>query len=169
MRNLRRRIAELEKASSASRPRLPAILDATFMRLGFGNVEPLISAYGADRVGRPLTEREALAKEAFAEAVARECQSAGLQSTPGFEPTAYIPKAISIGLALRFTVEELRLAQSAMRASAGGYAPTESELAALQAGNAEQQRLWQLAGIGSVEEYKAFCSQAKSSEGGDLC
>jgi hypothetical protein len=169
VRNLHRRIAALEKASSALYHGLQAIAEAALGFLGSEDLELLISAYGADRAGRRLTEREAVARRAFTRVLARECQSAGLQAIRGFERTAYIRQAIIMGLAKCFSTEELQLARRALTASAEGDAPTESELAALHACSAEQQRLRQLAGFCSIGEFNEFCSRVEYSESGDLC
>jgi hypothetical protein len=150
MRNLRRRIEGLEKSNAGKQHCLQAIAEAALEWLQPDLLEPFISAYGADRVGRRLTEREAVARRAFTGALERECQSAGLQSIQGCMRTAYIRRAIVMGLARRVSPEALKLAESALHASMTGDPPTEAESAALRACQAEHQRLFQLAGFGSV-------------------
>jgi hypothetical protein len=169
MRNLRRRIEALEKSRSVSHHGLQAIADRAVKGLRPDVLEPLISACGGDRAGRRLTEREAAAKRAYTEALERECQSAGFQSIRGFGRTAYIRQAVIIGLANRFSPEELQLASSALHASLRADAPKEQESAALQAWTSEHKRLCHLAGFGSVGEFDAFYAREELSEGGNQC
>jgi hypothetical protein len=150
MGNLRRRIEALEKSNAGKQHRPQAIAEATLEWLQPDLLEPFISASGADRVGRPLTEREAVARRAFTGALERECQSAGLQSIQGSMQTAYIHPAILMGLARRVSPEALKVAESALHASMTGDPPTEAQSAALRACQAEHKRLCQLARFGSV-------------------
>ena len=169
MRNLLRRIVALEKAGCATQHSLQAVAEAALVWLGSDDLELLISAYAADRVDRPLTEREAAAKHAFAGALTQQCQWAGLQAIRGFDPMACIRQAIIVGVARRFSQEVLQLASKALSASARGDASNQSELAALQAVNAEHQRLCQLAGLVSAEEFQAFARERSTPKVGDSC
>jgi hypothetical protein len=172
MRNLRRRIEALEKSSAGRRDVRPAIVVEAMEWLQADDVESLMAAYGADRVGRPLTEREAAARQDYATALERECRGAGLHSTTGFEPTAdssraMIGQAIVRVLAHRLTPEEIRLGISGVRAAQKGDAPTEQETAAQQAYLSQMERVCQLTGFKSLEELRAFQCGAELSEGGE--
>jgi hypothetical protein len=164
MRNLRRRIEAIEKWRSARQNGPQAAAVQAVERLRPDVLEPLISAYGADRIGRPLTEREAEARRAFAETLKRECPWAGMQWVQACGDTAYIHRAIFVWLAAHFPPEELELASNGFYAALSGDAPKEAESAAMQACTAQHERLCQLAGFGSGEEFRAFSSQGGSQE-----
>jgi hypothetical protein len=150
MQNLCRRIEALEKVGCAKRDVHQQIAEKAMSWLWPDDAEQLIRAYGADRVGRPLTERESQAKKKYAEAVERECRWARLRSTPGLDLTRYIGHAFVCVLAFRLSSEELGLCLSGVRAPQEGRTPTEQESAAIQTHNSELERLRLLAGIGSA-------------------
>lgn len=169
MRNLRRRIEALENSSSGQRDALRNIGARAMGRLWPNQVELLVAAFGADRVGRPLTEPEASARRAYTEALERECRWAGLPATMGSGLTVDFHQATIRMLAYRLSGEELQLCLSGFNAAQEGRAPNERESAAIQAQKSVMERLSLLAGFGSVAEFEAFRSQTEFSVEGDPC
>ncbi len=169
MPNLRRRIEALEKSTSAKCDVLHAMAHRALQWLWPEDVELLISAYGADRVGRKLTERESAARRAYASALARECQGAGLAWSGGLDCTpniATIQHAILMVLAHRISREDL---ESARLAAQQGRPPTERELAAAHACGSLLQRLCRQAGFGSRAEFESFRTRPERRQGGRPC
>src|SRR5258708_10705044 len=80
MRNLRRRIEMLEKSRCMKRDVHKGLAQKAMSWLWPVDAEHLIKAYGAGRMGRPLTEREVAARRTFTEALERECRWAGTHS-----------------------------------------------------------------------------------------
>jgi hypothetical protein len=116
MRNLRRRIETLEKSRSGQRDALRTVAEKALSGLWPNDLECLIAAYGADRVGRPLTECEAAAKRAYTEALERERRWAGLSSTTGSVLILDLRHAFINVLAFRLSGEVLELCDSGTRA-----------------------------------------------------
>lgn len=153
MRNFRRRIEALEKSSSWQRD---ALRDIGQSAMGWPDqVELLVAAFGADRVGRPLTELEVSARRAYAEALERECRWAGLPATAGSGLTFDLHHATIRLLAHRLLPEGLQLCLSGATAAQEGRAPSEREAAAIQAYHSEMERLSQLAGFDSLAEFNS--------------
>jgi hypothetical protein len=155
MRNFRRRIEALEKSSSGQRDALRDIGKSAMERLWPNQVELLVAAFGADRVGRPLTEPEVSARRAYAEALERECRWAGLPATTGPGLTFDLHHALILVLAHRSSPEELQLCRSGLNAAQEGREPNERESAAIQAGNSELKRFRLLAGFDSLVEFNS--------------
>lgn len=80
MQNFRRRIERLEKSRRIKRDVHQGLAQKAMSWLWPVDAEHLIGAYGAGRVGRPFTEREAAARRTFTEALERECRWAGTHS-----------------------------------------------------------------------------------------
>ena len=156
MPNLRRRIEALEKSRSEQREALRTISEKALHWLLPHDVECLISAYGASRVGRPITECELAATRAYAEALERQCRWAGLPSTL---ESSGLPLDLyhAFVSAFRLCKEETELCLSGLSAAQQGGVPNESESAAIQALNSEMERVSRLAGFGSLAECEAFC------------
>jgi hypothetical protein len=133
------------------------------------DVELLIAAYGADRAGRPPTECEAAARQAYTDALERECRWARLPTTTGSGLTLDLRQAFICVLAFRLSQDELQLCASGFRAAQAGRAPNERESAALQSHNSELERVSRLAGFGSVAEFQALCRRTEISKEGDRC
>jgi hypothetical protein len=87
-------------------------------------VELLISAFGADRKGRPLTEAESVARQKYKEAVERECKWDKVRAPIGCERMIDIPDAIGKAFFSLSYVQELELIQNAENALLqGGNSP----------------------------------------------
>jgi hypothetical protein len=93
MGNSRSRLAALETASAARRDTGQAIANKALESLGSEGVEPLISAFSAERAGRELTEPESAARQVYSHALRREYPWARRQ---GGKPTAQESAAIQI-------------------------------------------------------------------------
>lgn len=145
MRNLRRRIEALEKARSTVRHDRQLIAKKALSWLWLPELERLISAHGAEREGRELSGEESAAKQAYTQALTRECRWAGYPSIAGFEGALDIREAI--GRVVRVSDEELGLAIRAMEARQEGRTAAQDESVALQKWHAEWIRLLRLAGF----------------------
>jgi len=146
MPNLRRRIEALEKARTAACNDRQLIAKKALTWLWLPEREQLISAHGAEREGRELSEAESAAKMAYTEALIRECRFAGYPFSKGeFEGALDIREAIPG--ALRVSDEELQSAIGALIAAQEGRTAAQEESAALQKCNAEWFRLGRLAGF----------------------
>ena len=173
MRNLRRRVEALEKSRRAKRHSHKRMAEETMGGLWPDDAEQLLRAYGADRVGRPLTEREAQARRSYAEAFERECQRAGFQSmrcehTPDVREVV-IRMAVIRVVACRLSSEQLKLCRARILAVQKGRAPTDPESVAMEAYRSEMERLAQLAGLGDVQELEALMWRVQVSESADRC
>jgi hypothetical protein len=122
----------------------------------------LISAFGADREGRSLTEAETASRQAYNSAFEQEFRQQLLRPPREFER---IPGPDVIGYAMTMALgrccclEQLELASAGILAKQQGRAPTEAELDALQKANSEMAQLYQLAGIRTEEELEIFRAQ----------
>jgi hypothetical protein len=148
MHNLRRRIEVLERARPAACQDRRVIATRALDRLWPSEVESLIGACGAEREARQLRTEESAAKQAYMEALTRECRWAGYPSIEGFEDALDICDAMHIVLALRMSGPGLEFAERALEAQQRGLAATQEESTALQMCNTEWTRLWRLAGMG---------------------
>src|SRR6266542_671584 len=124
MRNLRRRIETLEKSRRTKRHAHQGIAQKVMSWLWLDDAEQLIRAYGAGRVGRPLTEREAATRRRCTEALERECRWVGTHSIR-CNHTAdinedIIHQAVICVLARRLSLEQLELCRSGIRAAQEG-------------------------------------------------
>jgi hypothetical protein len=128
------------------------------------DAEDLLRAYGAERAGRPLTESEAEVKKRLAEAVARECRWVGIPTITVVDLTPYLREAFFKASCL--PMKDLDLCLTGLRAIEEGRTPSEEELAAFQAHNAETERLGLLAGFGSFQEVHAFLDRTRADPGG---
>jgi hypothetical protein len=164
MGNIRRRLEALEKVSSARRDAGQAIANNALVALGSEEVELLISAWGAERAGRELTERESAARQAYTQALRREDQWTRLVPATRSEHCSYIRHAILITVARRCSLEKLELVRSAWCATQQGDQPTEQESAAVQMYVSEMERLCHLAGFESTEAFQALGSGATGSD-----
>ena len=145
MRNLLQRIGALERKRTAKRKDRQSIAEKALTWLWLPQLEQLISAHGAEREGRDLSEAESAAKLAYTQALTRECRWAGYPSIEGFEGALDICEAFPC--VLQVSDEEFELAIRASRAAQEGRTATQEESAALQKHNAEWIRLWRLAGF----------------------
>jgi hypothetical protein len=169
MRNLRRRIEALERSNSANLGRQQAIAERAMGCLLPDDVESLLAAYGAERVGRPLTEREEAARRSYTEALGRGCRSAGLRPSAGADLVGAITQGVGRVLASRMSLEELKLCRSGALAAHEGRQASDQESAAMQTYLSEMERIGLLAGFSSVAEFSAFRRRYGCGEGGDRC
>jgi hypothetical protein len=173
MRNLRRRVEALEKSRRAKRHSHTRMAEEAMVCLWPDDAEQLLGAYGADRVGRPLTEPEAKARSSFAETFERECQRAGFQSmrcehTPDVREVV-IRMAVIRLVARRLSSEQFALCRESILAVEKGRAPTDAESVAMEAYRSEMERLAQLAGLGDAQELEALMWRVQMSESADRC
>jgi hypothetical protein len=152
MRNLRRRIEALERSNLG---RQQAIAERAMGFLQPDDVESLLAAYGAERVGRPLTECEEAAKLTYTEALDRGCRSAGLRAIAGADLVGAIAHGVVRVLASRMPLEELELCRSGLGAAQQGRPASDRESAAMQTYCSEMERISLLASFSSVAEFYA--------------
>jgi len=145
MRNLHQRIEALERKRTAARKDRQLIAKNALVFLWRPELEQLISAHGAEREGRDLSEAESAAKQAYTQALTGECRRAGYPSIKGFEGALDIREAFPC--VLRVSDKELQLTKGALIAAQEGRTATQDESAALQKCNAEWIRLLRLAGF----------------------
>jgi hypothetical protein len=169
MRNLRRRIEALERSTSAKLDHHQVMAARAMGCLQPDDVEALIAAYGAERIGRPLTEREEAAKRTYAEALSRGCRSAGLRPIAGTDLAGAIAQSIGRVLASRMSLEELQLCRSGAIAAHEGRQTTDQESAAIQTYHSETERISLLAGFSSIAEFHTFRRRHEFGEDGDRC
>lgn len=169
MRNVRRRIEALERSNSANRGRQQAMAERAMKCLRHEDVESLVAAYGAERVGRPPTEREEAARRTYTEALGRECRSAGLRPIAGAELIGVIAHGVVRVLASRMPLEELQLCRSGLLAAHDARQASDQETAAVQTYHSEMERIGRLAGFSSAAEFFAFRCRHESWEVGDRC
>ena len=167
MRNLRRRIEALERSNSANLGRYQAIAERAMGCLQPDDVESLLAAYGAEWVGRPLTEREEAARQSYTEALERGCRSAGLRPTAGSDLA--ITQSVGQVLCSRMSLEELQLCRSGTLAAQHGRQASAPESAAIETYHSEMERISLSAGFTSVAQFSAFRRRHEFSEGGDRC
>ena len=170
MRNLGRRIEALERSQQAKGYRSLRIAEKAVGWLWRDDAEHLLQAYGAERMGRPLTEREAKAKQSYSEAVERECRWAGLRPTAfqhtSIDRAAIRQAAISI-VAVRVSSEQLELCKKGLLAVQQGHTPSVAETAATEAYCSEMERISKLAGFRGVKELQAVMHEVYLSESAD--
>jgi len=170
MRNLGRRIEALERSQQAKGNKSLRIAEKAVGSLWPNDAEHLLQAYGAERMGRPLTEREANAKQSYAEAVERECRWAGVHPR-AFEHTsidhAAIRQAAIAVVACRISSEQLELCKKGILAVQQGRRPSVAETAATEAYCLEMERISKLAGFGGVKELEAVMHEVYLSESAD--
>jgi hypothetical protein len=150
MRKLHRRVEALEKLWRA---KLDVRQGIAKNAVGFWSKEneQLISAYGAARVGRPLTEPEAMAFEDYTKNMEGQYRFAGINPircdhASDIDPHA-IRKAMLNVVTSRIPLEQLKLVESGSRAAQIGREPNEQESAAIAAWDSEWNRLLELAGV----------------------
>ncbi len=156
MSNLSRRIEALEKKTSALRLTHRQITEHALGTLSKEHLMLLISAFGADREHRQLTDEETTARQAYRLALERQGPRWGSQS-----PVCYatipdintIQQAIIIALAHRFSSEEFRVVRAGLEARLRDDQPNEQESTALQSWDAYTQQIYLSAGFRSSEEF----------------
>ena len=170
MRNLRRRIEALERSNSANLGRQQAIAERAMECLQQpDDVESLLAAYGAKRVGRPLTKREEAARRTYTEALNRGCRSAGLRPSAGADLVGAIAQCVVRVLAYRMSLEELQMCRSGVLAAHEGRQVNDQESAAMQTYRSEMERISLLAGFSSVAKFSAFRRRHEFGGVGERC
>jgi len=152
MRRIHRRLDILEKAMAARRLARQTIAHRALDWLPPHEVDLLLSASGADRQGRPLSEPETAARQAYRAVFEREWRRAGYSSTKGFDGKPDIGRAVLLAAARRIGREDLDLAAHGHRAEQQGRTASERESAAMAVCNLEWARLWQRAGFSVTEK-----------------
>lgn len=157
MKSFIKRIDALERRTAAIRRVHQRISERALGGLSEGHLESVISAYGADRQGRALTEQEAAARAAYGAAFERESQRTQLRAV---QRSATIPdihvvhQAMLIATARRFSGEQLNLIVAACQAQEQGRQLNERESSTLQACNEYWKRLFGLAGFASGAQFE---------------
>jgi hypothetical protein len=169
MRNLRRRIEALERSNSANLGCYQAIAERAMGCLQPDDVELLLTAYGAEWAGRPLTEHEEAAWRTYTEALERGCRSAGLRPIAGADLVGAITQGVAQVLASHMSLEELQLCRSGTLAIQHGRQASAPESAAIETCRSEMERISLLAGFSSVAEFSAFRRRHEFGEDGDRC
>jgi hypothetical protein len=155
MRSLsRRRIEVLEKTAAALRRARQGIVERALDKLSPAVLESLISSFGATRQGRSFNDQESLARQLYAEAVARECQWARTAQLACELEIHDLPRAMLPVSASQFSIEELETAKIGLLDHEQGRAPTEEAFAVIERWTSQRQRLAQLAGFDSEAEFE---------------
>ena len=149
MRNIQKRIEKLERLSSTMRATGQSIRERATESCWTRDLEGLISSCGAEREGRPLSEREAAARKHYDYALEGECKWVG------FRPPADFDRRPDVGVALIGTLVKNGYFDQYQRAATAyrqGLTPTEEEAAACLIVCSDWRRLLRLAGLNSNEE-----------------
>jgi len=153
MRNLQKRMEALERIAAAKRQRLRSIACSTLRRASHVDSELLISAFGSDREGLPLSEAQLAARQRYMSALKTQYQQAGLRVSIAFDHSSYMYEAILLGAGRPLSDEQLNLLGKAADAKEESCDLTEEESAAELAWNNEYRRLLLLAHL-SMEEFR---------------
>ena len=157
MKSFIKRIDALERRTAVIRRVHQRISELALGGLSEEHLESLISAYGADRQGRVLTEQEVAARAAYGAAFEREYQPTHLRAARRFAtiPDIHVVyNAMMIATSRRFSGEQLELVVAASQAQERGRQPTERESSTLQACNECLAHLFGLAGFASRAEFE---------------
>lgn len=162
MKTLQRRIEKLEKSAAPLVRARHAIADQALQKLSHPELESLISAFGADRAGRRLTELESASRQVYCSALEAAYRREQLRPPTSLEripsPNVILQAIIDMS-GHCVTYDQLELARAALDADRLGGVPTESELAAAHAFASVLGRLYQLTGVRSQEEFRRFYLQ----------
>jgi hypothetical protein len=172
MQNIRRRIEKLEILAAPLLRARQKRANGALEHLSVEDMELLISAFGADREGRMLTEFEAAARQAYVSALEEECWQARLRRPTGLEripDTDVIYHAIIILTGRPLPSEGVQLVRAGWLAREQGRVPTEPQLAAMQIVESEWKRLYQLASGPSQAEPERLHPPEAPAEEGDQC
>lgn len=161
MGRIHRKIEALERATSIRRKACQKMACQALSSLSDSETELLISAFGAERAGRELIEREEAARKVYTQALRQECQQARRHSPLRLEHRDYIQDAILRALGNRVTLERLELIRDAMNRG-GELSAAEAE--AVEVYVWEMDRLQHLAGLETTAEYEAFRRRAAGGE-----
>jgi len=129
--------------------------------LSCGSLELLISGFGADRQGRPLTQDEKAARQTYSQALARKCAGLGLPDADWLEPVpdlSMIADAIAACSRKRLPDHIVALAEGLSR----GCSPSERRTAAAQALSLERDRLASLAGFRDHRELEGALKESRA-------
>ena len=144
--NLNKRVAALEAIAFARQRTLSNAMESALDWMsGSTVIESLLSAYGAERIGRPFNEAEIRARRRYEQQLRVECRSHGIPYPAQIDHGSYLQHAFPIMIALKFRKEGLELIEGAVLALQEGQTPSEAEREMLIACEAECKRLEQLA------------------------
>ena len=148
----------LEKRMSVQDGARQTVSRQVLSLLPVSTVEHLIGAFGGERVGRQLSQDESAARQAYLEAVDRECRRATVVGGPQqWERGLDIYHAVITVLAESLSSESLELVSAGCEAEQQGRALDQYQAEALQAYAAEWARLCQRSGFSSRAEFEQYC------------
>jgi hypothetical protein len=150
---LSRRIGVLEKAAAALRRARQGSVEKALGKLSPADLEFLISSFGATRQGRSFSDQESVARQLYAEAVAKQCQEGRTALFTSELEIHHLSRAMFLVLTYQFSIKELQTASIGLRDQEQGRAPTEEALTVIKRWTSQRQRLAQLAGFDSEAEF----------------
>jgi hypothetical protein len=148
--NLYRRLETLERSLAVTDKAREGMILNALHHISQEDLEFLIDASLAPRQGRALTEREAMAQQAYTAALEAECRCCRLTVTR--IPEA--PQLIFWAAMRRISEKELGLVASGVNTSIRGFEPSAEEVAARQLYDSTLQAQYQRAGFGSRAEFE---------------
>ena len=144
----RERIDELEKWAAAKKAAWGETVKQIWTQLPPAEVEALMTAHAADRAGRPLTEQELAARQAYATLLKQEHEKSSPRLAWGLELAPEITFEIAHRIVIsQISDKDLQLLLSGGRRLERGEPLTESEEAVGRACAPRIQHLLELAGI----------------------
>jgi hypothetical protein len=160
MRTLVLRIEKLERQAAQMRATgvqaFKNALGSFHTCCGASKFELLISALGAERTGRPLTEPEAAAKQEYWSYVKSEWLWPEVPMPATYPTEILLATAPTVVFAARWNLQR---ACSGYQAVEQGREPSEDELEAMQELHALNARVAELGGFDSVQEFNQFVEQ----------
>ena len=161
IRSLVRRVEKLESLSGQTRARTNEAFEHAMSSYkgcyGASQFESVISAFGAERTGRPLTEAEAAAKKEYLSEVKCRCQWAHVPMPATCPLEIVIPQALMTAWAFCGYWD---LGSRGYQAVEAGREPSPDELDAMHWLEAANERVAHLAGFDSALELNDFVYQA---------
>lgn len=152
MRKFSRRLEALEEGVAQRHANERSIPDRALRALPLEALGLLITAHGADRQGRPLTQHEATARHGYGAALEAEYRSAGLRAPSEFEPMREIRWLIMLLVISKMPWNKRNLLVRASEATQQGRPFAEQESAAIELCDSLAEPLCLEAGFASVEE-----------------
>ena len=159
MQKKRERIEEIEKWAAAKEAAWNETVEQLLTWLPSTDMEALLTAHAAERAGRPLTEQELAARQAYAKLLMQKYESSSPRLAWRLEFVPDITFDIVRWIMLsEFTDDQLNLARSGAYSLEQGQPLTESEHAVMQAGARRMLHLLQLADIPHELLNRSECS-----------
>ena len=124
---------------------------ASIARRALFELEPreaywLLRAYGAEREGRMLTQEESKARQTYTRALVRQCYVTSAPQIDGFDAFD-CDSAVLLALPFAVNAEVIVMYQQALKSVIADHILGPGQESALAAVNAEEIRLWRLAGF----------------------